>query len=89
MAGLIAQVGIFFPAGVPDPFHRIDLIKGEIGPAVVTDVIEDKKFGFRTKEGRIGQAGKLQVVFRFVGDIARVPAIGFFGYGIDYVADQA
>ncbi len=80
VAGLIAQVGIFFPSGVPNPFDRIDLIKSEVGAPVVADVIEDKKFGFRSEEGRIGQAGKLQVVFSLMGDISRVPAISLFGY---------
>jgi hypothetical protein len=38
--------------------------KSTVALAVVADVVEDEKFGFRTDEGRVADAGALEIGFR-------------------------
>ncbi len=89
MAGLVAKVGEFFTAGVPDPLGGIDRIEGLVGGGRITDVVEDEELGLRTEIGGIGEAGRFQVSFGFSGDEAGITGIAFAGDRIDDVADQA
>ena len=39
MSGFVTQVGAFFPAGVPNPFNGIDLIKGPMMGTIKTETV--------------------------------------------------
>ena len=55
---------------------------------VVTDVVKDEEFGFRTEESGVANAGGLQICFSLDGDVARVAAVTFLGDRVEDVADQ-
>jgi hypothetical protein len=67
VARLVAEVGEFFAAGVPDAFDGIDGVEGLVAARGVADVVEDEEFRLGTEVGGVGNAGRLQVGFGLPG----------------------
>ena len=74
VADLVAEVGEFLAAAVPDAFVGIDVVVAAVGGLAEADVVEDEELGFGTEVRRVGDAGLLQIRLGFAGDVARVAA---------------
>ena len=59
-----------------------------IRPFAETNLVEDEELRFRTKIHGITQADLLDVRLGFLGDIARIAAVGLVGDGVDNVTDE-
>ena len=87
VTGLISEVGAFIPTRVPSAFNRIDFIKCAEARRFKADIIEDEKFCFRADIGHITDSGTFQIGVGFLGDIARISAVGFASNGVNDIAD--
>jgi len=86
-ARTVAAVGaIQLGATVPGRLFGIDLEEGVAHFIGEADRIEDEEFRFRTEEGLLGDAGRLQVGLGALGDAARATAIGLHGGRVQDVA---
>ena len=86
----VGQVAAFFEAGrVPGGLNRIDAVEAAAGAGVVANVVKDEELGLRAKEGRIGQAGGIEVIEGFLGQGPGAAAVGLAAAGLLDRADQA
>ena len=68
----VAEVRHFITAAVPDAFLAVNGVERAIALGVELDVVENEKFGFRTEEGLVAEAGGDEIFFRLLRDAARV-----------------
>ena len=87
--GLIAKIGSFFPAGVPDAFNRIDVIIAFVRILVETDFVKDEEFRLRPEIRHFAEPAGLDVGFGLLGDAARVARVRLSGDRIHDIAEQA
>src|SRR6266496_996847 len=73
---LVPEVGSLCAAGVPRAFFRIDEIESVIVGLIKSNVIEDIELYFGTPVAGVGDAGRLEVLLRFLRDIPRIAAVG-------------
>ena len=85
--GTVATVAAFeLGAGVPGGFVFVDFeerARHVVGP---THAVKNEELGFRTEEGCIAQAGRLQVGFAALGDGAGVAVVGLAVGRVQHVA---
>ncbi len=82
------QVGLRVLARVPDAFIRIDVVVAAEGVLVEAQGVEKVELRLRAPVAHVGDARAAQVLLGFLGDEARVPAIGLARDRVDDVADQ-
>ncbi len=85
VANLVAEVGLFVAAAVPDPLDRVDQVVGRVRVAVVADVVEHEELRLRAEVRGVSKSGRLQVCFRLVRDRARAARVLFLGDRVDDV----
>ncbi len=85
---LVAEVRLLLAAGVPGPFHAIEVVVAGILGLVVADLVEDEELQLGAEVGDIGDAGGLHVIDGLAGDIARVARVVFLGQGVLDIADD-
>ena len=83
MAEVAALVG---RVGVGRQFDRIDLEAGVVRVGGEADVVEHEELGLGAEEGRVADAGRLEIGLGLLGDAARVAVIGLAARGIENVA---
>ncbi len=66
----------------------VDHVRRRVPAICKSHIVENKKFGFRSKECGVCNAGTHQISFCFFGDSARVAIVRFACNGIDDGADQ-
>jgi len=85
VADFVAEIGHLVAARVPDAFVRINAVERAVAFGIELHVVEDEKFGFRTKEGLVPNAGGDEIFFRLLRHAARVAAVRLqragFGHG--------
>ena len=86
---LVPEVGPFGAAGVPRAFFRIDEIESVIVGLIKSNVIEDIELDFGTPVAGVGDAGRLEVLLRFLSDKPRIAAVGISGKRVANIANQA
>ena len=64
----------------------VDLEAGIVRVGGEADVVEDEELGFRTEEGCIADAGRLQIGLGLLGDAARIAVVGLAAGRIENVA---
>src|SRR5262249_58719607 len=80
VARVVAAISpLFFFAGIPLALPRVDQVEGLVVGRVVPDLVEDEKLRFRSKVSRIRNAGALEILFGFLGDVARISREWLFG----------
>ena len=88
VAELVAQVRKFLAAAVPLAFDAVDVVIARVRRLIEANVVENEKLALRSDERRIADAGALQIVHRFAGDIPRVARVVFPRDRVLYVADH-
>ena len=88
VTGLVAQVGLLVPAGVPAPLLGVDVVEARVLVLVEADVVEHEELRLRPEEGRVAQARGRQVGHRLARDVARVARIVLTRDRIADVADE-
>ncbi len=58
---LVAKIGHFIAAGVPDGFFGFNRIKCAIAPAVELHIVKNEKFRFGPEEGLIGYSSAREI----------------------------
>src|SRR6266536_4546659 len=76
---LVPEVGPLCAASVPRAFFRIDEIESVIVGLIKSNVIDDIVLYFVTTVAGVGDAGRLEVLLRFLRDIPRIAAVGVSG----------
>ncbi|OQB29467.1 MAG: hypothetical protein BWY09_03057 [Candidatus Hydrogenedentes bacterium ADurb.Bin179] len=84
----VTEIGLFGPSAVPDGLFAVNKVITALRLVVETDFIENEELRFRPHERGIGQAGRDEIVFGFLGDVARVPAVPLFGDRVQDIAIQ-
>ncbi len=64
------------------------MVERRVAGVTESHVVEDEELRFRSEERGVGDAGALQIRFRFFGDAARVAIVRFARDRIDDGADQ-
>ncbi len=64
VADLVAEVGHFIAAGVPNRFFGINGVEGAVGFGIILDVIENEELSFGTEHGGIGDLGAIADISR-------------------------
>ncbi len=85
---LSAQVRLKVLAALPPAFVAIDKVVGRVDSTAVAHVSEQEKLGFRAPIAGLGDAGLLEVGFRFLGHVARVTRVGLAGNRLKNIADH-
>ncbi len=75
-------------AGVPRRFVFVDVHERAGAVCAPAHVVEDEEFGLRPEEGRVAQAGGLEVGLGALGDRARVAVVGLAVARLEHVARQ-
>ncbi len=88
-ANLVTEIRKFFAPAVPMAFRAVDEMEGGIAGVAVADFVENEELGFRSEEGGVGDAGALEIRFRFFGDAARVAIVRLARDRIDDGANEA
>ena len=88
VAGLVAQIGLLIPAGVPPPLLGVDVVEAGVLVLIEADVVEDEELRLRPEERRVAEADGRQVGHRLAGDVARVARIVLTRDRIADVADE-
>ena len=57
VADLVAEVGHFIAAGVPDRLLGVDAVERAVALGVKLHVVEDEELRFRTEDRGVGEAG--------------------------------
>src|SRR6266536_652161 len=86
---LVPEVGPLCAASVPRAFFRIDEIESVMVGLIKSNVIEDIELYFGTPGAGVGDAGRLEVLLRFLRDIPRVSALGVSGTRVTNIPTQA
>src|SRR3989440_570172 len=88
-AGLLAVEGLLDGvAGLPLTLARLDLVEAVVGTAIVGDAVEDEELRLRPEIGDVADAGRLEVLLRFLRDETGVARILLLRNRIDDVADE-
>ena len=87
--GLIAKIGSFFPAGVPDAFNRIDVIIALVRVLVETNFVKNEEFRLRPEIRHFAEPAGLDIGFGLLGDAARVARVGLTRDRVHDIAEQA
>src|SRR5207248_7174680 len=70
VSGAVGVVRLGILAGVPDAFHRIDLVNARELVLVEAHAVEDVKLALRAKVARVSEAGGEQEGFSLLYDVA-------------------
>ncbi len=89
VADLIPGVRHLLATAVEDALSGVDLVEGAARGGVVTDIVEDEEFRFRSKVGGVPDLGALEILLRPESDAARVPLVGLHRDRIDDGANKA
>ncbi len=80
VADLVAAVAALLdPAGVPGAGDRVDVVVALVRLGLEPDVVEDVELGLGRVVRGVADPGRLQVVLRLAGDVARVAAVRLTG----------
>ncbi len=88
-ANLVTEIREFFAPAVPMAFRAVDEMEGRVAGVAEADFVENEELGFRSEGSRVGDAGALQIRFRFFRDAARIAIVRLARDRIDDRADEA
>ena len=86
-ARTVSRVALLvFLRGIPGALHGVDAIAGSVHVVVVSDAVEDEEFVLGTEQRVVGDARRLQIRFRALGERARIAFVALHGGGLDHIA---
>src|SRR5206468_12869633 len=77
-----------YPLSLHDALPIFDLVEAVVGTAIVGDAVEDEELRLRPEIGDVADAGRLEVLLRFLRDEPGVARILLLRNRIDDVADK-
>src|SRR5678815_2104855 len=77
-----------FLPDVPGAFFGIDMIEAAVTGLIVSDLIEDEEFRFRSPIGRIADLRALKIFLRLLRDEPWIAFVGLARNRIEHVTDK-